>query len=110
VSLVALGLCFLCGGYLLRWIFIEQKKNIAIYKTLGLQNSEMIQIQILKNTAMSVVSFLISSTVVFLVLPFVQQTLSRYQLPITLEFSAYSFWITFDQSDCPADDSFAIDD
>lgn len=95
VSLVALGLCFLCGGYLLRWIFIEQKKNIAIYKTLGLQNSEMIQIQILKNTAMSVVSFLISSTVVFLVLPFVQQTLSRYQLPITLEFSAYSFWITF---------------
>lgn len=94
VSLVALGLCFLCGGYLLRWIFIEQKKNIAIYKTLGLQNSEMIQIQILKNTAMSVVSFLISSTVVFLVLPFVQQTLSRYQLPIALEFSAYSFWIT----------------
>lgn len=95
VSLVALGLCFLCGGYLLRWIFIEQKKNIAIYKTLGLQNTEMIQIQILKNSIISMVSFLISSALVVLLLPLVQKTLSLYQLPIVLEFSAHSFWVTF---------------
>jgi putative ABC transport system permease protein len=94
VSLVALGLSFLCGGYLLRWIFIEQKKNIAIYKTLGLQNSEIVQIQIVKNTLISVIAFVIAAAATASVLPVLQSTIAKYNLPVELIFGGYSFLLT----------------
>lgn len=100
VSLVALGLCFLCGGYLLRWAFIDQKKNIAIYKTLGLQNSEVIQIQIIKNTLISMLSFLLSTALTVVCLPFVQTQILKFNLPIQLGFNFQSFWITLLISIC----------
>ncbi len=100
VSLVALGLCFLCGGYLLRWVFIDQKKNIAIYKTLGLQNSEVIQIQIIKNTLISMFSFLLSAALTVVCLPFVQSQILKFNLPIQLGFNFQSFWITLLISIC----------
>ncbi len=84
VSLVALGLCFLCGGYLLRWVFLEQKKNIAIYKTLGLQNAELILIQIIRNTVISIVAFGISFVLVIILIPSLQNVLIRFNLPIIL--------------------------
>ena len=94
VSLVALGLCFLCGGYLLRWIFIDQKKNIAIYKTLGLQNSDIIQMQVVKNTIISFSSFVIAGTAALAILPVLQALILRYNLPINLEFTVQSFVLT----------------
>ncbi len=94
VSLVALGLCFLCGGYLLRWMFIDQKKNIAIYKTLGLQNSDVVQIQIVKNTLISFFAFMIAALTAIAVLPLLQNLILKYNLPIQLDFSPQNFWLT----------------
>ena len=96
VSLVALGLCFLCGGYLLRWVFLEQKKTIAIYKTLGLQNNQIVGIQIIKNTFYSLFSYGLSLLVIILVLPFLQMLLVRFQLPIELHLTANTVsWTLF---------------
>lgn len=96
VSLVALGLCFLCGGYLLRWIFLEQKKTIAVYKTLGVQNSEIIWLQVIKNSVYSVISFGLSLFLVWILLPALQSVLVQNQLPIELQLTARTMgWTLF---------------
>jgi putative ABC transport system permease protein len=94
VSLVALGLCFLCGGYLLRWIFMKQKKTIAIYKTLGMQESEIIQIYVLKNTVISFGALVIALLAVVVSIPFVQSVLLDFNLPIVLNLEIKSVLIT----------------
>ena len=94
VSLVALGLCFLCGGYLLRWIFMQQKKTIAIYKTLGLQESEIVQIHVLKNTFISFGALIIALVAVVASIPLVQSLITEYNLPIVLNLELKSILVT----------------
>lgn len=94
VSLVALGLCFLCGGYLLRWIFMQQRKTIAIYKTLGLQESEIIGIHFLKNTFISIGALALALASVVACIPFIQSLMTSYNLPIDLNLETKSVLIT----------------
>lgn len=94
VSLVALSLCFLCGGYLFRWIFLEQRKTLAIYKTLGLQESEIFRIHLVKNTILAFMAFIVSVALVFISLPLLQKFLATFNLPLVLGFSTKSLVLT----------------
>ncbi len=85
VALVALGLCFLCGSYLLQWIFQTKRKNIAIFKTLGLNDNKIILIYVLQTFFISLVSCLIAITFISALLPLVQNILShQLNLPVEL--------------------------
>lgn len=95
VSLIAMGLCFLCGGYLMRWIFLEQKKTIAIYKTLGLYNYEIISLQILKNSMYSILAFVIATGMIYFFLPVVQNLVTAQKLPLDLKIYPSSLFLTF---------------
>lgn len=94
VSLVALGLCFLCGGYLLRWIFMQQRKTIAIYKTLGLQESEIIAIHMTKNSFISFGALVLALGSVLACMPFIQELITQYNLPVILDLEFKSVVIT----------------
>jgi len=94
VSLVALSLCFLCGGYLFRWIFLEQRKTLAIYKTLGLQKEEIFKIHLVKNTILAFLAFAISVGLVFVSLPILEKILVAYNLPLVLKLGAKSLLLT----------------
>lgn len=94
VSLIALGLCFLCGGYLLRWIFLQQKKNLAIFKTLGMQESELVSVQVIKNTIVSIGALMIALVAVVLVTPLIQSLISQFGLPLILRLEPKSIFVT----------------
>ena len=86
VALVALGLCFLCGSYLLQWIFNSKRKNIAIFKTLGLSDRKIILIYILQTFLISVLSCLFAILFVLKLLPLLENVLiQRFSLPVTLQ-------------------------
>lgn len=96
VSLISIGLCFLCLSYMLNWFFQIQKKTIAIYKILGLNESDILKIQILKNLFLSVGSFLIAFLVIILALSPVQSLLDSYfKIPINLIISPTQIFISF---------------
>jgi putative ABC transport system permease protein len=87
VSLVALGLCFLCGSYLLQWTFLTKKKTIAIYKTLGLSDEKIISIYLLQNLIISILACLLSVIIVKGSMPLVQSFLiNASNLPLQLVF------------------------
>lgn len=88
VALVALGLCFLCGSYLLQWVFLSKKKTIAIYKTLGLSDEKIILIYLLQNFVISLLASVLSVAVVQAIVPVLQQILiQKFNLPLELVFS-----------------------
>lgn len=87
VALVALGLCFLCGTYLLQWTFLTKKKSIAIYKTLGLDNSKIIFIYVLQNLLISIAACALSYGLVYAIQPTMQKLLlNEFNLPLQLVF------------------------
>lgn len=95
VALVALGLCFLCGSYLLQWTFLNKKKSIAIYKTLGLTDRKIVLIYLLQNFILSVVACLLGVLAVQLIQPVMQRIITEeFNLPIQLIFSAKAVVIT----------------
>lgn len=86
VALVALGLCFLCGSYLLQWVFNSKRKNIAILKTLGLDDIQIISIYALQTLVISIFSCLLAVGFVSIVLPLLQAFLmDRFALPVNLQ-------------------------
>ena len=95
VALVALGLCFLCGSYLLQWTFMSKKKTIAIYKTLGLSDERIIAVYFLQNFLISFVACVLSVGVVQMLVPFLQQLLiEKFNLPLPLVFSFKALLVT----------------
>lgn len=95
VALVALGLCFLCGSYLLQWTFMSKKKTIAIYKTLGLSDERIIAVYFLQNFLISLVACLLSVGVVQSLVPLLQQLLiDKFNLPLPLVFSFKALLVT----------------
>lgn len=95
VALVALGLCFLCGSYLLQWTFMSKKKTIAIYKTLGLSDERIITVYFLQNFLISLAACLLSVGVVQMLVPPLQQLLiEKFNLPLPLVFSFKALLVT----------------
>ncbi len=95
VALVALGLCFLCGSYLLQWTFLSKKKTIAIYKTLGLSDEKIILIYLIQNFVISVSASVLAVAVVQIIVPFLQQLLiQKFNLPLELVFSFKALLLT----------------
>ncbi|MEQ1722526.1 MAG: FtsX-like permease family protein [Pseudobdellovibrio sp.] len=95
VALVALGLCFLCGSYLLQWTFLTKKKTIAIYKTLGLSDEKIISIYLLQNLIISALACLLSVIIVKGSMPLVQSFLiNASNLPLQLVFGFKALVIT----------------
>jgi putative ABC transport system permease protein len=91
VALVALGLCFLCGSYLLQWTFQTKKKSIAIFKTLGLSDTKILFLYLWQSFLVSVISCVLSILVVRGLLPVVQSLMiEKFNLPIQLEVGASS--------------------
>lgn len=96
VSLISIGLCFLCLSYMLNWFFQIQKKTIAIYKILGMPESSILRIQILKNLILSVSSFGIALAVVLLAITPVQSLLDSYfKIAIRLTISPVQILVSF---------------
>lgn len=94
VALVALGLCFLCGSYLLQWTFQTKKKSIAIFKTLGLSDFKILLLYLCQSFVVSVVSCILSVTIVQALLPVVQRMLiEKFNLPMQLQVSSESLLI-----------------
>lgn len=88
VSLVALGLCFLCGTYLLQWTFLTKKKTIAIYKTLGLEDRKIVLIYVFQNLAISTAACLLGYLLIGFVQPYLQVMINeQFNLPLKLIFS-----------------------
>lgn len=95
VALVALGLCFLCGSYLLQWIFLTKKKTIAIYKTLGLSDVSIIFVNLLQSLLISIVASLLGLILVRLSLPTLQSLiLNKFQLTLNLFMAPKAVLIT----------------
>lgn len=95
VALVALGLSFLCGTYLLQWTFLNKRKTIAIYKTLGLSNPKIISLYLIQNFIVSLMACLLSYLVVLALLPLCQKLLiDTFNLPLNLVFSTQATVIT----------------
>ncbi len=85
VALVALGLCFLCGSYLLQWIFQTKRKNVAIFKTLGLNDQRIIFIYLMQTVFIALFACAIAIGLVSTVLPFIQTLLvQKFNLPVSL--------------------------
>jgi putative ABC transport system permease protein len=95
VALVALGLSFLCGTYLLQWTFLNKRKTIAIYKTLGLSNTKIVVLYLVQNFIVSFMACVLSYLVVLALLPVCQKLLiDTFNLPLNLVFSAQATIIT----------------
>ncbi len=95
VALVALGLCFLCGSYLLQWTFLTKKKTIAIYKTLGLSDEKIILVYCLQNFFISLLASFLSLAVVQMLIPVLQELLiQKFNLPLPLIFSVRALLVT----------------
>lgn len=88
VALVALGLCFLCGSYLLQWTFLSKKKTIAIYKTLGLSDKKIIVMYLIQNLIISLLACILGIALAQAIIPFLQQLITEtFNLPIVLVFN-----------------------
>lgn len=94
VSLVAIGLSFLCLGYMLQWLFQLQIKSMALFKILGLSHWQAVQTQIIKNFFLSLIAFSIA-TVLVLVLqsPLEQAMYSYFEVSAKLDFTVKSFFV-----------------
>lgn len=96
VSLISIGLCFLCLSYMLNWFFQIQKKTIAIYKILGLPETSILKVQVLKNLILSVGSFVIALSAVLLAISPLQALLDNYfKIAIRLTISPTQILISF---------------
>lgn len=88
VAIVSISLCFLSGGYLMRWAFQQQRKNIGIYKALGMSDIKIQWIYVLQVLFTSMIAFILSLSLFLILKPglnyyFVQNSLP-FQLSLTL--------------------------
>lgn len=96
VSLISIGLCFLCLSYMLNWFFQIQKKTIAIYKILGLESLSILKIQIGKNLILSIASYFIALGTIVISKPFLQYLMDQYfKVNIKLVLSPLQLLISF---------------
>lgn len=94
VALVSLGLCLLCGSYLLQWMFETRKRNMAIYQILGFQNSEILQIYLLQVIIVALLACGISYAVVAFSIPGLQDLITNgFQLNIKLSIQIKMLWV-----------------
>lgn len=94
VALVALGLCFLCGSYLLQWTFQTKKKSIAIFKTLGLSDTKILFLYLWQSFLVSLISCALSIAIVQSIMPLVQSLLiEKFNLPIQLQVGGMSIFL-----------------
>ena len=95
VSIVALALCFLSAGYLFRWLYYGQQKNMAIYKILGMQDKEINISLLFKSVLISVLSYVLAVICYIALKPAIQNVIASNNLPLTFMISWKSLWITF---------------
>lgn len=94
VALVALGLCFLCGSYLLQWTFQTKRKSIAIFKTLGLSDRKILTIYFVQSFIIALFSCVLCILFVRTVLPGMQNLITnQFQLPVALRVDLFSLVI-----------------
>ena len=94
VSLVAIGLSFLCLGYMLQWLFQLQIKNTALFKILGLSHWQAVQTQIIKNFVLSLFAFSIATLFVLILKRPLEQTMySYFEVSAKLDFTVKSFLV-----------------
>lgn len=91
VALVALGLCFLCGSYLLQWTFQTKKKSIAILKTLGLTDQKILVVYLFQSLIIAIISSFSCILFVKAILPLLQKLIiEQFQLPVQLTVDWFS--------------------
>lgn len=91
VALVSLGLCFLCGSYLLQWTFQTKKKSIAILKTLGLTDQKILILYLTQSLLIAIISSLTCIIIVKALLPLLQNLITeKFQLPVQLSVDFFS--------------------
>lgn len=95
VSIVALALCFLSAGYLFRWLYYGQQKNMAIYKILGMQDQEINISLLFKSALISVISYAFAVICYVALKPVIQNVIENNNLPLTFIISMKSLAITF---------------
>lgn len=89
VALVALGLCLLCGSYLMLWVFETRKRNIAIYKALGIQDLDIMWIYLLQTLTLAFFCCLISYILILGFFPLLQQLIiQQFGLNINLQINS----------------------
>jgi len=96
VSLVALGLSFLCLSYMLNWFFQINKKNIAIYRVLGISEKQIVWYSVLKNLMLSFAALAVSVIILLLAEQPLQNLINNYfGIPLELIISASDLVISF---------------
>jgi len=96
VALISIGLSFLCLSYMLNWFFQIQKKNLAIYKILGLNDFSILSLQAIKNLILSSYSFVVAGIFLWAFSPFLQNILNNYfKIKIQLNIQFNEFLISF---------------
>lgn len=87
VSLVAFGLCLLCGKYLIEWSMKIKRLNIAILKSLGLSDVKIFIIYFIQMFLVSILACFLSTVLIYIFLPVIQNKIFQYfQLSIQLQF------------------------
>lgn len=87
VAIVSISLCFLSGGYLMRWAFQQQRKNIGIYKALGMSDFKIQWIYIFQVLLTSLFAFTLSLILFFLIKPVLNYYFVQNEWPFQLSFS-----------------------
>jgi len=96
VSLVALGLSFLCLSYMLNWFFQINKKNIAIYRVLGISEKQIVWYSVLKNLILSFSALAVSVAILLLFENPIQNLINNYfGIPLELVISVSDLVISF---------------
>lgn len=90
VAIISMTLCFISGGYLMRWSFNQKIKEIALLKTLGLSDLKIQIMQTLQILFISIMSFTLSIFLFILIMPFINQFFQIQNLPFVLGLSKES--------------------
>lgn len=93
VAIVSISLCFLSGGYLMRWAFQKQRKNIGIYKALGMSDLKIQWIYILQVLMTSMIAFILSLILFYFIKPVLNYYFVQNSLPFQLSLTATSVLI-----------------
>lgn len=94
VAIVSISLCFLSGSYLMRWTFYRQRKNIGIYKSLGMSDNRIQWIYTAQVFVTSMASFLLSLLLFILLKPALNFYFQQQSLPFQLEMTPFSLYIS----------------
>ncbi len=93
VAIVSISLCFLSGGYLMRWAFQQQRKNIGIYKALGMSDVKVQWIYVLQVLFTSLFAFILSLALFLILKPGLNYYFVQNSLPFQLSLTATSVLI-----------------